>query len=672
MLAVVLCLTAGPLPSWPGIASALVFVALVWQIPRRRMGTCVGLTFAIYYALELVDVMIARVLPKEIASGLGSSSMAVPVQMLYMAQLTSVGAWVVIVCVALLCYYDAHRESPYASCLRFVAASSIVWASVSYVAERFATPSTGVYAPIEPLVPLVAFLAVPASFLFWHLKARTWTGLALRVSAALLLLAATYVMVAIGTGLLGSLAIRFPLLALFALAGAVGSKILHPYQAVVVLTWAAAIPFLRMALETGSLPSTGQNRRYPVIGVVFALAAAAMAFSFALDTHKQQIEAQAKQVEAAKDERAKQKLHAFLRWRISLPREAPKVLAALGPPVIGADGTAYVVARSERRLHAIDPSGQIRWSFSGVISAEPAVGRDTVYVVGIDKTLSALDQIDGRLRWSTKFAEGQALICTGPALAEDGTIYTLTQTDASAITLNATSPEGKLNWQLTRPAEHMCSIQDQVEMAPQLMPAPVASNGVLYFTHEGVLHAIDSDGAEKWSAPTDRPLARVLLGRNGGIYTYGEHLTAFNSDGKMEWSRRRNSAPSVAPSLGEDGTIYLPDQDGWIFLLALNPDGTEKWRSHDIPVSNVVAGPGGILYVSSPGLSALDSDGHPLDWHYGFGTPAIAPDGTIYSVEYDGDVYRLNPPSENIENVGTKMWDGSGGPLKPDFGLSGE
>ncbi|MGA7380286.1 MAG: PQQ-binding-like beta-propeller repeat protein [Terriglobales bacterium] len=318
----------------------------------------------------------------------------------------------------------------------------------------------------------------------------------------------------------------------------------------------------------------------------------------------------------------------------------------LAPPLVGPDGTAYVVARKENRLHAIDPSGQVKWSFSGVISAEPAVGQDTATVVGTDQTLYSLDATTGQVRWSTKFAEGSAIICAGPARASDGTIYTITQENASSVVLNATSAEGKLNWQLTELSGHMCSTRDQVEMWPQLLPAPVVgTDGMIYFTHEGTLHAIDSSGRERWSAPTDRPVARVLLG-HGAIYTYGENIIAFNFDGEPQWSRRRRSAASVSPSIGEDGTLYLPDYDNMGgLLLALNPDGSEKWTFRGIPgIADVLAGPNGIIYLSTPGLCAIDTDHQRLDWNYGSGTPALAPDGTIYSVGYDGDLYRLNPP----------------------------
>jgi outer membrane protein assembly factor BamB len=645
-LACLFCLTAGHLPSFPEVIGTLIFVALVWQIPRIGKWATVGFVFLAYYGLEIVTLLVVRAIPKETWSKLSPSPIGIPAQIAYVGSVSEISVWAVIVLLALLRFYEVHDQQQ-GSCVRFVAAGSIIWGSLSFVGERLSAPAQGIYAGIEPMVPLAVFIALPASFIFWNLKGRTWGALFLRAFAALLLLGAVYFALVFGIAMFG-LMLRSRLVAFtyFNYGGAIASKLLHPYQAFVVLMWAGLLPFLRSAAENVTHVPVSGHRRFPLIAPVFLCAAVGATVSFALDAHKQQAQAQEQLVQSAKDELQQQKLAANVRWRIILPRDEPKVLAMLAPPLVGPDGTAYVVARKENRLHAIDPSGQVKWSFSGVISAEPAVGPDTVTVVGTDKTLYTLDASTGQIRWSTKFAEGSATICAGPARASDGTIYAITQENASNVVLNAISAEGKLSWELTKPSEHMCSIGDQVEMWPQLLPAPVVgADGMIYFTHEGTLHAIDSSGSERWSAQTDRPVARVLLG-HGAIYTYGENIIAFSFNGEPQWSRRRRSAASVSPSIGEDGTIYLPDNDNMgSLLLALNPDGSEKWTFRGIPgIANVLAGPDGIIYLSTPGLCALDTDHKRLDWNYGSGTPAIAPDGTIYAVEYDGHLYRLNPP----------------------------
>jgi outer membrane protein assembly factor BamB len=295
-------------------------------------------------------------------------------------------------------------------------------------------------------------------------------------------------------------------------------------------------------------------------------------------------------VEAEKVARGKQnmqKLAAMLKWRLVLPREAPSSLATLEPPVVGPDGAAYVVVRKESRLHALDSAGHLKWSFSGVISADPAVapGGSTVYVVGTAHSLFALDQASGQARWSTQFSNGLDLICTGPALAADGTIYTLTQRNPFSLQLNALTPDGKLLWQVTEPSEKMCSTQDIVEMAPQLIPLPiVAGDGTIYFTHEGTLFAVDPRGVAKWSALTERPIARVLLGKHGEVYTYAEKLTAFDASGRQQWTGPWRTALWLHPDIGEDGTIYLVDSTEYTRkLVAINPDGSEKWIFTDDP-----------------------------------------------------------------------------------------
>jgi outer membrane protein assembly factor BamB len=273
--------------------------------------------------------------------------------------------------------------------------------------------------------------------------------------------------------------------------------------------------------------------------------------------------------------------------------------------------------------------------------------------VGTAHALFAVDPASGQARWSTQFSDGLDLICTGPALAADGTIYTLTQRNPFSLQLNALTPDGKLLWQVTEPSEKMCSTQDIVEMAPQLIPLPVvAGDGTIYFTHEGTLFAVDPRGVAKWSAPTERPIARVLLGKHGEVYTYAEKLMAFDGSGRQQWTSPWRTALWLHPDIGEDGTIYLVDSTEYARrLVAINPDGSEKWTfTGDPAIQAVLAGSDGTIYIyaGNGALYALDSQQHRLDWGYtstiSACAPVMAPDGAIYAATYDGEFFALYPP----------------------------
>jgi outer membrane protein assembly factor BamB len=325
---------------------------------------------------------------------------------------------------------------------------------------------------------------------------------------------------------------------------------------------------------------------------------------------------------------------------------------------VGPDGSVYVVSRKESRLHAVDSSGHVIWSFPGVIGAEPAVGfGGAVYVVGVDNSLYALDAGTGQIQWSTKISGGAEKICTGPALAPDGTVYTLSQPNSLTLDLNAVAPDGKLLWQIHEPSEQMCSTRDVVEMSSQLLPPPVvADNGAIYFSHDGTLFAVSPQGVGEWSAETERPIARLAVGRHSEVYAYAEHLTSFGANGQLRWTSERGTANGLIPSIAEDGTIYFVDTSRSLYeLVAIDPAGSEKWTFVLEPfIKSLLVGQDGSIYIcgSNGTLYALDAERRKLDWGYWGDSLAVARDGTIYAVTNVGEVFALNPPIPgNLENT---------------------
>ncbi|MFC1537352.1 PQQ-binding-like beta-propeller repeat protein [Gemmatimonadota bacterium] len=121
----------------------------------------------------------------------------------------------------------------------------------------------------------------------------------------------------------------------------------------------------------------------------------------------------------------------YLLWEHELGK---RIVAA---PVIGPDGTVYLVSTSSRKyyLHAVAPDGSLKWTF-GVrqrIVGTPAVGRDgTIYfgtgnisLMSWPTGLSGGNYFyavnpDGTLKWEL-FTDGP--IFSAPAITYDGTIY---------------------------------------------------------------------------------------------------------------------------------------------------------------------------------------------------------------------------------------------------------
>lgn len=91
------------------------------------------------------------------------------------------------------------------------------------------------------------------------------------------------------------------------------------------------------------------------------------------------------------------------------------------------------------------------------------------------------------------------------------------------------------------------------------------------------------------------------------------------------------------PVIDAQGTIYVvSSSDSGRSLIAVNPDGTERWHFGSGYAGSPAIGSDGTIYVAkSDGLDAVASNGM-LAWSYGMqsddevSAPTLGPDGTIY------------------------------------------
>jgi len=137
------------------------------------------------------------------------------------------------------------------------------------------------------------------------------------------------------------------------------------------------------------------------------------------------------------------------------------------------------------------------------------------------------------------------------------------------------------------------------------------------------------------------------------------------AEGDTFWTFKGGAGFSGGPALGYDGTIYAICGDG--YLYAINPDGTEKWHREIMPSPNTSpsVGPDGTIYV--PGmhnLFAFNPDGSEK-WHFPirsrfFGSPSIAPDSSVYAISRDTippipgyTIYRISRDSSELWSMET-------------------
>ena len=165
----------------------------------------------------------------------------------------------------------------------------------------------------------------------------------------------------------------------------------------------------------------------------------------------------------------------------------------------------------------------------------------------------------------------------------------------------------------------------------------------------------------KWKYKTgDWIYSNPAIGDDGTIYVGSEDgfLYAINPDGSEKWKFKTASSIHSSPAIGNDGTIYVGSDDN--YLYAINPDGSLKWKfKTDYSIySSPAIGDDGTIYVASMEdsyLYAINPDGI-LKWEYKIGgwnnsSPAIGDDGTIYIGTTNGYLYAIQGESEGLADA---------------------
>ena len=223
-------------------------------------------------------------------------------------------------------------------------------------------------------------------------------------------------------------------------------------------------------------------------------------------------------------------------------------------PTVGPDGIIYAPATDNWNVIAFYSNGTMKWDFHANerVFSSPAIGSDgTIYCTSYGSYLYALYPENGTIKW--QYNTGGP-VRTSPCIADDETIY--------VVSVN------------------------------------------------GILHALYPNGTLKWQANIDGGTSPTI-GRDGTIYCGYHQLYAINPDGSQKWVFNIGEGRTIkegTPCNSLDDTIYFgtyisytTQADGGE-IIAVNPDGSERWRlmiATNWVMSAPAIGSDGTVYVGS-------------------------------------------------------------------------
>lgn len=304
-------------------------------------------------------------------------------------------------------------------------------------------------------------------------------------------------------------------------------------------------------------------------------------------------------------------------------------------PVIDDEGTLYIPDHFDE-LYAVYPNGTLKWIKNLGNPCQPALGSDGTVYVGTFGHFYALYP-NGTTKWTLP---ASGIFAGNPVIGPNGTIYVGTMN-----TLYAVNPNGTIKWNYTIGRDvvgisvdhlgniYITSLSDLFSLRPNgtlrwffdtgwLIDAPtISEDGTIYVTDGSFLYSLDQGGNIIWKV--DSPFgAAPSIAPDGTLIA-----TSFQSskivavdplNGHTLWAYDigRNFNVMSAASIDSDGTIYFAACNQDLYLYAMTPTGTFKWRTKltcDYTYS--------IAYIDA--------------------TPSIGKDGTVYvTTWFTGDEER--------------------------------
>jgi hypothetical protein len=313
------------------------------------------------------------------------------------------------------------------------------------------------------------------------------------------------------------------------------------------------------------------------------------------------------------------------------------------------DGTRMVANNWRSSQIAVSVDSGKSWQSAtnaGVAGDAVAVSADGSTMVATPNPGSIFVSHDSGANWTTNASPvaGWASV----AASADGNTLVAVVNGGGIYTWHAPPPPGTVLWTY--------DAGSTIASSPALGP-----DGTVYVGTAGTLYAIRNQGpiaSAKWTSGIPYVCSSPAVAADGTVYISAMdsgtpasgYLYALSSNGATNWTFY--SQGNGSPAIGFDNTVYVT---GGAHLYALTPDGTQKWNvviGGNVTFGTPALAPDGTIYIASPeagSFSALSPAGG-LKWskpaYLGPAeSPAIGVDGTVYLVGSGLFAYRADGSS---------------------------
>jgi len=307
---------------------------------------------------------------------------------------------------------------------------------------------------------------------------------------------------------------------------------------------------------------------------------------------------------------------------------------------------------SGQSLYGGAETSRVKWVSSllgGWPTLQPTVGAEGVVYVNLAGRLYAFNQ-NGSIRWDYGGGAGYR---SGTAIGLNETIYIVIQDYLRRRgELHAISSNGSQKWVIP------------IDFSSEAVTPTVDLDGIIYVTAGSKFYSINSDGSIKWVFVHPGQFLGVPAIGVGGViyhslhYNYADYLIAVDVSGNLKWEQKLPFEVSMAKSfisIDSNSVIYIGTRKGF---YAFNSDGSQKWvyqSSWEDPFGCVAIGGKDIYVTTSRGLHVFYPDGA-TKWTYFI--EGVRPYLTCPIIDIENNIYfSTYKILIALNSDGTLKWD---------------